>query len=257
MLQACLNGARTRDEHPAVPRTPVELAADGRATVAAGARVLHFHLYDDAGRETFDAEVTAAALLAVREACPGIPISLSTSELIEPHPRRLQSIATWKELPELITANQGEAGIEELCRLLMSRGVGIEAGLLELSDAHRFVERDLARTSTRVLVEPLDRDPEAAVAHAARIGEVVAAAGVRLPQVHRRGRRQPVLASRCAPGCTRASARSSGRTWAESPSTSAPGSPPWREPDRYWSRAPCGTWSPAQASSSKAWAHMP
>ena len=40
MLEAALNGDR---DHPALPRTPAELAAEGRAAVAGGALVLHLH----------------------------------------------------------------------------------------------------------------------------------------------------------------------------------------------------------------------
>ncbi|MGI8804792.1 MAG: 3-keto-5-aminohexanoate cleavage protein [Thermoleophilaceae bacterium] len=36
LLQAALNGSRTPAEHPAVPRTPDELAAEARAAVDAG-----------------------------------------------------------------------------------------------------------------------------------------------------------------------------------------------------------------------------
>ena len=34
-VKACLNGARTRAEHPAVPQTPAELAADAIAEIRA------------------------------------------------------------------------------------------------------------------------------------------------------------------------------------------------------------------------------
>ena len=37
MIQACLNGRRTRAEHPAIPQTPEELAREGKAAVAAAA----------------------------------------------------------------------------------------------------------------------------------------------------------------------------------------------------------------------------
>ena len=91
LLKACLNGSRTRQEHPAIPRTPDELAADGRAAVEAGAKILHLHPYDATGAETLAAEPCALTLRAVRAACPGIPISLSTSADIEPDPRRRSS----------------------------------------------------------------------------------------------------------------------------------------------------------------------
>ena len=185
LLQACLNGSRTDAEHPAIPRTPDELAAEGRASVDAGARVLHLHPYDDDGAETLAAEPCAAALRAVHAACPGIPISLSTSADIEADPqRRLELVAGWTELPELVTANQGEPGILELCEHLLARGVGLEAGLLRLDDARAFVASGIADRCVRVLIEPLDADPATAVAHAAAMEQLVLDAGVELEQVH-------------------------------------------------------------------------
>jgi uncharacterized protein (DUF849 family) len=182
LLQAALNGER---DHPATPRTPNELAAEARAAVAAGARSVHLHAYDEDGRQTLAAAPSAAALAAVRAACPGTPISLSTSAAIEPDPgRRHALVASWTDLPELVTANQGEEGIRELCDLLIARGVGIEAGLLSLADARLFAETGLARRCARALVEPLDPDPGDAVEHAEAIEGVLDEAGVKLEQVH-------------------------------------------------------------------------
>lgn len=181
-LQAALNGDR---EHPAVPRSPSALAAEGRAAVDAGAVSLHVHPYDDDGRETLAAAACAETLRAVRAACPGVPVSLTTSATVEPDPeRRLALVAAWTELPDLVTANQGEDGIVALSEALIARGVGVEAGLLSLGDAHAFVSAGLARRCVRAMVEPLDADPEAAVDHAAAIERVLADAGVELEQVH-------------------------------------------------------------------------
>lgn len=186
MIQACLNGERTPQEHPAIPRTPDELARDGRAAVEAGAQLLHLHPYDKSGRQTFEAKACAAALRAVRASCPGIPISMTTLDAVEGHPQRLRSIARWKELPDLVTANQGEEGIVELCELLTERGIGIEAGLLQVDDALRFVDEKRADRLhfARILIEPLDEDPIAAVRHAAAMEQVLDDAGVTLEQVH-------------------------------------------------------------------------
>ena len=182
MLQAALNGAR---DHPALPRTAAELAAEGRAAVEAGALVLHLHPYDSQGQQTLDAEPCAAALRAVRAACPGTPISLSTSADIESDPERRHAlVAAWTELPELVTANQGEEGIEELCELMFARGIGVEAGLLSLDDARVFVASGLTSRCTRAMIEPLDAAPEDATAHAAAMEAALADAGIRLEQVH-------------------------------------------------------------------------
>ena len=153
--------------------------------VAAGARSLHLHLYDEHGRETLAAEPCAATLHTVRAVCPGVPISLSTSATIEPDPeRRLALIAAWMEFPDFVTANQGEEGILELCELLVARGIRIEAGLLSLDDARAFVASRIEPRCVRAMVEPLDPDPQDAVTHAEAIEQMLAEGGVQLEQIH-------------------------------------------------------------------------
>ena len=180
-LQAALNGDRI---HPAAPRTPITIAKAARAAVDAGAHSVHVHAFDAAGRETLDGAACAKVLRAIRALCPETPISLTTSGAIVGDPRkRLSIVEAWEELPDLVTANQGEPGIIELCELLLSRGVGIEAGLLSMDYARAFVRSGLAGRCRRVLIEPLDADPGAAVQHAAEMEEIVVSAGT-LEQVH-------------------------------------------------------------------------
>jgi uncharacterized protein (DUF849 family) len=181
-LQAALNGDRV---HPAAPRTPTAIAEAARAAVHAGAHSVHVHAFDEAGGETLDGAACTKVLRAIRSLCPGTPISLTTSATIVGDPReRFRIVAAWEEMPDLVTANQGEAGIGELCELLLTRGVGIEAGLLSVEDARAFVRSGLAGRCRRVLIEPLDEDPEVAVRHAAAMEETVLSAGIDLKQVH-------------------------------------------------------------------------
>jgi uncharacterized protein (DUF849 family) len=98
---------------------------------------------------------------------------------------RFKIVEAWEEMPDLVTANQGETGIIELCELLLSRGVGIEAGLLSSEDAQAFLLSGLAGRCRRVLIEPLDVDPDTAVRQAATMEEIVVSAGIKLDQVHR------------------------------------------------------------------------
>jgi uncharacterized protein (DUF849 family) len=183
-IHAALNGDRTPEEHPAIPRTPDEIARAARVSVEAGAELVHVHAWEG-DHDTLGAEPCAATLRAVRRACPGLPISLTTSADIEPDPaRRLELVSQWTELPELVTANQGEDGIVELCEHLLGRGVGIEAGLLTVGDAEKFLRSGIAGRSTRVLLEPLDADPETAVAHAEAMEDLLAGADIALEQVH-------------------------------------------------------------------------
>ena len=74
-LQAALNGARI---HPAAPRTPESIARAARGAVDAGAQSVHVHAFDHTGRETLDGVACAKVLRAIRAACPGTPISLTT-----------------------------------------------------------------------------------------------------------------------------------------------------------------------------------
>jgi uncharacterized protein (DUF849 family) len=147
--------------------------------------VLHLHPYDDRRRQTLDAAACSAALRAVRAVCPGIPISLSTSAAIEGDmQRRYTQVAGWTDLPDLVTANQGESGILDLCKLLIGRGVGIEAGLLSPADAETFVASGLAPRCVRALIEPLDAEPDDAIANAEAMERTLTDAGITLEQVH-------------------------------------------------------------------------
>jgi uncharacterized protein (DUF849 family) len=181
-LQAALNGDRI---HPAAPRNPTAIAEAAHAAVSAGAQCVHVHAFDDAGQETLGGAACAKVLRAIRAVCPETPISLTTSATIVGDPgRRFRIVKAWEEMPDLVTANQGEPGIVELCELLLSRGVGIEAGLLSIGDARAFVVSGLASRCRRVLIEPLDVHPHAAVQHAAQMEDIVVSAGITLEQVH-------------------------------------------------------------------------
>ena len=181
-LQAALNGDRI---HPAAPRNPNAIAEAARAAVNAGAQSVHVHAFDSAGRETLDGAACAMVVRAIRALCPETAISLTTSASIVGDPgERFRIVKAWEEMPDLVTANQGEPGIQELCELLLSRGVGIEAGLLTVDDARAFVLSGLAGRCRRLLIEPLDADPDTAVEHAARMEEIVVDAGIALEQVH-------------------------------------------------------------------------
>jgi uncharacterized protein (DUF849 family) len=98
LLIAAINGKRTRNEHPAVPLTPSQQAA---LAVAAGAGAIHVHPRDAHGRESLAAYELAAALDAIRAACPPTPIGVSTGAWIVSHvEQRLAFIGAWEILPD-------------------------------------------------------------------------------------------------------------------------------------------------------------
>src|ERR687895_1473290 len=155
MLQACLNGRRARAErpaasrtpgaaggdHPAVPLTPEELAADARRAVAAGAAELHVHPRLPGGRDTTEPAAAGATVRAIRAACPGVPLGLTTGLWTTDGDAELRhaQVEAWEDLPDYVSVNLAEPGSAELCELLAGRGVGIEAGGGELSDAPLLV----------------------------------------------------------------------------------------------------------------------
>jgi uncharacterized protein (DUF849 family) len=56
--------------------------------------------------------------------------------------------------------------------------------LLSIDDARAFVRSGLAERCRRVLIEPLDADPDTAIRHAATMEDIVVSAGITLDQVH-------------------------------------------------------------------------
>src|ERR1700752_385589 len=100
MLQACLNGGRKRDYHPALPLSADELAADTRAVIAAGAEQIHLHVRSSDGKESLHPDDVARSLVAVRATLPGVPVGLSTGWWIPPKGRaRQEHILMWQALP--------------------------------------------------------------------------------------------------------------------------------------------------------------
>ena len=100
-VMACLNGGRTRAEHPAVPRSSAELASDAIAVQHAGAIAVHVHPRDRSGMQAMDARACDAAVTAIRSALRGLPIGLSTSETVDHDPFvRAAAVRGW--LPRVV-----------------------------------------------------------------------------------------------------------------------------------------------------------
>jgi uncharacterized protein (DUF849 family) len=183
VLQACLNGNRSRLEHEGVPITPDQLASDARSCRSAGARSLHFHPRDENGLETLEPGACAEALRAVRRVVTTAELGLSTGIWIEGTAAATRAaVESWHELPDLVSVNLSEDGALELIELAMGRGIDVEAGLATVADAEKLVASQLAVRCSRALVEVELEDPAEAVALAAEIERVVYSTG--LEQLH-------------------------------------------------------------------------
>jgi uncharacterized protein (DUF849 family) len=169
-LKACLNGARAAGEHPGLPLTPAQLAADAVASAEAGAQAVHVHPRDEAGRETLD---VGAAVAAIRAAAPGLPVGVSTGLWITGGnvQARRDAVREWTKypqkagfsgLPDFASVNLSEPGFAELAGDLEEIGVGVEAGVWSVADADALAASGLAGRCVRVLVEIIDRPPSLA-----------------------------------------------------------------------------------------------
>jgi len=152
ILQACINGARPIGFHPTLPLTPDEMARDAAACIRAGATELHLHPRDGLRRESLKA--VDATLSAIRFACPGTLVGVSTGAWIEADEQRTREcIQQWQTLPDYASVNLSEQDAPAVMRALQQRGVGIEAGLASVDDAKRFVAMTERPQVLRVLIE--------------------------------------------------------------------------------------------------------
>jgi uncharacterized protein (DUF849 family) len=174
LIKACLNGGRTPAEHPAVPVTAEELAAAALAAASAGAGAVHVHPRRADGSETLEPGPCAEAVLAIRAAHPGLPVGLSTGAWMAPElERRLDLIGRWDPTPDFASVNFSEEGAAAVCRVLLDRNVGVEAGLASVKDAELLLASGLAGTCLRVLVEVEQPGGAEALAEAAAIDRVL------------------------------------------------------------------------------------
>ncbi|HEY0932138.1 MAG TPA: 3-keto-5-aminohexanoate cleavage protein [Trebonia sp.] len=186
LIQAALNGGTTRAQHPAVPLSPAELAADARAAQLAGAGAFHLHPRDPAGEQTLEPGHVLSAVAAVR-AATGLPVGVTTGiwTVQGDVRRRLDLVAGWTgpHRPDYASVNLNEPGTGELAALLTSLGIAIEAGVWTAADARRLGASGFQDRIRWVLMEPEDRVPAAAVATAAETAAELARLGITARQV--------------------------------------------------------------------------
>lgn len=190
LVKACLNGGTTRDSHAGVPQRPEELAADAVAVVRAGAGAIHVHPRDASGAEVLTAGGVLAAVAAVREAVPGVPVGVTTGLWAAGGDvsRRLSLVAGWigEGKPDFASVNLSEPGAVELAGRLGELAIGVEAGVWTVADADALREFGSGfGPLVRILVEPQDRSPSAAVALAAEVEAALDRGGFSgVPRLH-------------------------------------------------------------------------
>jgi uncharacterized protein (DUF849 family) len=153
-VKACLNGGRTRADHPAVPQTPAELAADAVAVRLAGAFAVHVHPRDSSGAQTLQATACDSAVEAIRAAARGLPVGLSTSEAIDRDPfARAAAVRAWQRRPDFVSVNLSELGWAGIVRAALRAGIAVEAGIATRADAEELAASPFTHQVLRALVE--------------------------------------------------------------------------------------------------------
>ena len=156
-IHAAINGTRSSTDYPGIPITPEEQAAEAKASVAAGANAIHVHVRDELGNESLTADDVALTMVAIRAACPGVKIGISTGAWIVPDlHRRLELIRSWRVLPDFASVNLHETGAADVMRLLLQKGVGVEAGVWNAPAAVALLESGLTHECSRILLEPAE-----------------------------------------------------------------------------------------------------
>lgn len=180
-LKVCLNGGRQPTVQASVPRTPAELAAAAGDAVRAGAEAIHLHPRAADGSESLLATDVGAAVAAVRDSCPGVPVGVSTGLWITAGDvsRRQSEVNGWaaltrSERPDFASVNLSEPGSDDLLAALTDAEIGAEAGVWSVADVQVFGDT-LARGVNwlRVLVEILNVRTDQAVSAADDLLSVV------------------------------------------------------------------------------------
>lgn len=185
MIKVCLNGGRTRQEHPGIPVTLDEVIADIHALRNHGAEHFHVHLRDNEGMETFDNRLLAPQMQILKQRFPDIKIGLSSNLFNGMTPkRRHQKISEWEFLPDYISVNLSEPGSIELWEMLKDKGIKPEAGIWSFDDAEIFVKNKMDLFCERVLIEMFFEEKEEAIRQANQISTFLNEHNHSLEQVH-------------------------------------------------------------------------
>ncbi|MFM2252728.1 MAG: hypothetical protein RJB68_1065 [Pseudomonadota bacterium] len=109
ILTCALTGVLTNPKQHPVPVTPAQMAAEARDAFNAGASIMHIHMRmqeDGLGHmPSWDPDVAESIVNAIREACPGVIINLTTGVVGKDISGPLNCIRRVK--PEIAACNAG------------------------------------------------------------------------------------------------------------------------------------------------------
>ena len=147
IIMAAPTGARrTRADHPALPLTPEEQAADAVRLRDAGASVLHLHVRDEAGAHTLEPARYREAIAAIRDAVGDELILQITTEAVGRYGpaeqmqvvEAVQPEAVSVALREILPDGADAAPVAQFFARLAARGCWPQVILYSAADAQRF-----------------------------------------------------------------------------------------------------------------------
>lgn len=163
IITAALTGAEvTREQQPALPVTPDEIAAAAEACVQAGASIVHLHARRPDGIPTQDKEVYREIITAIRARCDVI-VQVSTGGAVGMTPA--ERLAPLTLAPEMATLSMGSvnfggevflnhpADMEVFARAMQEHGVKPELEIFDsgmLSTADRWLQKGLLESPVHV-----------------------------------------------------------------------------------------------------------
>lgn len=164
LIKIALNGARPKEQNKFIPQSLTEIENEVKLLYENGQKVFHIHCYNENGNESLKPNDVNKLLSVVKNISPKIQIGISSGDWIEPDLEKRKSyIKEWENIPDFISVNMIEDDAVEISKLLMLKGVKIEAGLNEKKAAEIFVESDLVKDCYRILIEPEPEEISSAI----------------------------------------------------------------------------------------------
>lgn len=184
LIKIALNGARPKSQNNFIPQSLFEIEREVKLLYENGNKVFHIHCYDENGNESLNPKDVDALVTLVKSISPEIQLGISSGDWIEPDlEKRMKYISEWKFVPDFISVNIIEDEAIKVSKLLIAKGVKIEAGLNELKAAELFVESDLIDDCFRVLIEPEPEEISLAILTINKIEQVLNTAGIKSPRL--------------------------------------------------------------------------
>ena len=139
------NGARkSKDDHPAIPITPEDLADCAADIVEAGASIIHVHVRDEAGGHSLDAGRYRDATAAIRDRVGDRLVIQATTEACGIYSSSEQMAAVRALHPESVSVALREFNPDEddeaanFYRWMAAEGMLVQHILYSPGDVHRF-----------------------------------------------------------------------------------------------------------------------